>query len=556
VKKLLFISLTVILAIGLVLGGCAKEEAPAPAAPAPAKPAPAAPAPVAPAPAAPAPAAPAPAKPAPPPAPKGPTGTLRATAPSWQETMDPNLQTTQEYAIYEHLIGIDVKGNFIPELAESWSVSGDGLVWTFKIRKGIKFHNGDDLTSADVKFSLERIKREGSMSPWKPEYSATIDRVETPDNNTVEIYCKKVNYMFYTSIWGCPIVPKNYIEKNGDKYFNEHPIGTAPWKFVKLTPGVSFEFEAVPDHWRITPAFAKLIVTLVPESSTALAALRHGETDIVAVNMDDALKVRDEGYELRILGRPTTPVICMLGTWASKGPLSDVRVREALSLAINRQEIANTFFSGLAEPGGVIWTAPSSWGYDPAWTKSSYFGYDPVKAKALLAEAGYPSKFENPEITIYSHPTQAWLPDLHLIMSGYWEAIGVKTKVVPIDGGQLRGMMYGAKEPSLYGAACIWNMPTMQVSVPFLLSAIHSGGNWQLLHDPTWDALWASISLSPDQDTQIKLFRQTMESLFSKYVILGIANIYTYYAVSDKIGDWTLRFQYDLWGGFAGIKKK
>jgi peptide/nickel transport system substrate-binding protein len=470
--------------------------------------------------------------------------------------MDPNLQTTQEYAIYEHLIGIDVKGNFIPELAESWSVSGDGLVWTFKIRKGIKFHNGDDLTSADVKFSLERIKREGSMSPWKPEYSATIDRVETPDNNTVEIYCKKVNYMFYTSIWGCPIVPKNYIEKNGDKYFNEHPIGTAPWKFVKLTPGVSFEFEAVPDHWRITPAFAKLIVTLVPESSTALAALRHGETDIVAVNMDDALKVRDEGYELRILGRPTTPVICMLGTWASKGPLSDVRVRKALSLAINRQEIANTFFNGLAEPGGVIWTAPSSWGYDPTWTTGPYFEYDPDAAKALLAEAGYPSKFENPEITIYSHPTQAWLPDLHLIMSGYWEAIGVKTKVVPIDGGQLRGMMYGAKEPSLYGAACIWNMPTMQVSVPFLLSAIHSGGNWQLLHDPTWDALWASISLSPDQDTQIKLFRQTMESLFSKYVIPGIANIYTYYAVSNDIGDWTLRFQYDLWGGFAGIKKK
>jgi len=116
--------------------------------------------------------------------------------------------------------------------------------------------------------------------------------------------------------------------------------------------------------------------------------------------------------------------------------------------------------------------------------------------------------------------------------------------------------MYGAKDASLYGAACIWNMPTMQVSIPFLLSAIHSNGNWQLLHDPTWDALWASISLSPDQDTQMKLFRQTIESLFTKYVIPGIANIYTYYAVSDDIGDWTLRFQYDLWGGFAGIKKK
>jgi ABC-type transport system substrate-binding protein len=158
-----------------------------------------------------------------------------------------------------------------------------------------------------------------------------------------------------------------------------------------------------------------LIVELVPEESTAVAALRHGETDIVAVNMDDALKVRDEGYELRILGRPTVPVICMLNTWESKGPISDVRVREALSLAINRQEIANTFFNGLVEPGGVLWTAPTSWGYDPAWTKSSYFGYDPVKAKALLAEAGYPNSFENPEITLYSMSYMPWLPDIRLL---------------------------------------------------------------------------------------------------------------------------------------------
>src|SRR4030042_533161 len=260
------------------------------------------------------------------------TGTLRATVPSWIETTDPNLQTTFEYALYEHLVTIDEESNYVGELAESWSVSDDGLVWTFNIRKGIKFHNGDAFTSADVKFSLERIQAEGSMSPWKPEYSATIDHVVAPDDYTVEIYCKKVNFQFYTSIWGCPILPKNYIEQNGDTYFNEHPIGSSPWKFVKLTPGVSIEFDAVPDHWRITPQWAHLIVELVPESSTALAKLRQGETDIVAVNMDEALEVQGEGYELRILGRPTVPVLCMLNTWASTGPISDVRVREALSL--------------------------------------------------------------------------------------------------------------------------------------------------------------------------------------------------------------------------------
>jgi peptide/nickel transport system substrate-binding protein len=477
---------------------------------------------------------------------------LRAATPSWIETLDPNLQTTFEYAIYEHLIGINTEGNFIPELAESWSLSNDGLVYTFKIRKGVKFHNGDELTSADVKFSLERIMRTGSMSPWKGQYSATIDRIETPDDYTVLVYDKFVDYMFYTGLWGCPILPKKYIDENGDKYFNEHPIGTAPWKFVRLTPGVSIEFEAVKNHWRITPSFAKLIVTLVPEASTALAALRHGETDVVAVNMDDALKVRNEGYELRILGRPISPVICFTNTWAYKGPLSDLRVRKALSLAINRRQIADTFFNGLAEPGGVLWTAPTSWGYDPSWKADPY---DPTTAKALLAEAGYPNSFENPEVTIYSHLATSWLPDLTLIISGFWEAIGVKTKVVPIDMGQLRGMMY-VQAPALTGTTCIWPMPTMQVSIPFLKSAVHSAGNWQLLHDPTWDALWASISKEPNPDKQIALFRQTVNYMLEQHVVPGIVNLYSYFAVSDKIGDWTLRFQYDIWGNFAGIKQK
>jgi peptide/nickel transport system substrate-binding protein len=433
-------------------------------------------------------------------------------------------------------------------------LSNDGLVYTFKIRKGIKFHNGDELTSADVKFSLERIMRPGSMSPWIGQYTRTIDHIETPDTYTVLVYDKFVDYMFYTALWGCPILPKKYIEANGDKYFNEHPIGTAPWKFVRLTPGVKIEFEAVKDHWRITPAFEKLVVNLVPESSTAIAALRQGETDIVAVNMDQALQLKKEGYELRILGRPTVPVICMLGTWTTTGPLSDLRVRKALSLAINRQQIANTFFNGLAEPGGILWTAPTSWGYDPSWKADPY---DPNTAKALLAEAGYPGKFENPEITLYSTTAVSWLPDLNLIISGFWEAIGVKTKVVPIDMGQLRAKMYQAPLPSdLWGTVAIWNMPTMQVSIPFLMSAIHSKGNWRLLQDPKWDALHASISQAPDPNKQIELFRQTVKYMLDQYVCPGIVNIYSYFAVSDKIGDWTLRFQYDLWGGFAGMKKK
>jgi peptide/nickel transport system substrate-binding protein len=471
--------------------------------------------------------------------------------------MDPNLQTTFEYALYDHVIALDEQGNYVPEVAESWSHSDDGLVWTLKIRKGIKFHNGDDLTSADVKFSIERLMKPGSMSPWIGQYTATIDHIETPDASTVVINNKIVDFMFYTAIWGCPVVPKNYIETNGDEYFNEHPIGSGPWKFAKLTPGVSIEFDAVPNHWRVTPQWAHLLVELIPESSTSLAKLKRGETDVTSVNLDQALQVKSQGFELRTLGRPTTPVICMLGTWASDGPLSDIKFRQALSLAINRPEVANSFFNGLAQPGGVLWTAPTSWGYDPSWVDGPWFKYDPAQAKELLKEVGYPDKFANPVITLYSTTATPWLPDLNLIVSGYWEAIGVQTKVVPIDMGQLRGLMYADPyPPELVGTDAIWNMPTMQVSIPFLKSAIHSQGNWRLLKDPKWDALWASISAEPDPAKQMQLFRETVKYMLDQYIVPGIVNIPQYYAVSPQVGDWTIRYSYDLWGSFAGMKKK
>jgi len=535
-KKLLIIPLIVVLVIGFVLGSCGEPEETTTAPPPTTT-----------------------TTTAPPPTTTtsaGPSGTLRACVSAWIETTDPNLLTDFEFLFWEHLVGIDADGNFIGELATDWSVSEDGLVWTFNIRHGVKFHNGDPLTSADVKFSIERVQVEGSSSPWKGEYSETIDHVACPDDYTVEIYCTKINYTFYTSIWGCTIVPKNYIEEVGDDYFREHPIGTAPWKFVKLTPGVSIECEAVPNHWRMTPEWKNLIIELVPEASTALAKLRNGETDIVAVNMDEALEVQDEGYELRVLGRPFQPVIPILGTWAVDGPTSDPRFRKALSLAINRQEIADEFFNGLAEPGGVLWTAPSSWGFDPAW-EDEYFEYNPAKAIERLQAAGYPDAFADPVIKIYSHTMGGtWLPDLNMIISSYWNAVGIQTEVVNIEGGELRSGMYGASDTSLYGGACIWNMPTMQVSIPFIFSAMHSQGNWQLMHDSTWDALWASITTSPDQETQVSLFQKTVKYFLNQYVCPGIVKLYSYYAVSDEVGEWTLSFQYNIYGGFAGIKKR
>jgi len=458
--------------------------------------------------------------------------------------------------MYDTLVGIDPEGNIIPSLAESWSVSDDGVVWTFNLRKGLKFHNGEEVTSADVKHSLERHMGPASRSPWGGQFRATIGEIELPDPYTVVINTKKISHLFYTIMMGGSITPKAYIEEHGDEYFNQNPIGTGPWKLVKLTPGVSIELEANKDHHRYVPAFEKLIVELVPEESTRIAKLKRGEIDITSVSMDRAVQLQKEGYEMRTLARPSNPIVAFSNLWDATGPTSDIRVRQALSLAINRPEIAEAFFQGLAEPWGVLWTAETSWGFDPAWKEEPY---DPVKAQSLLKQAGYPGSFENPEVKLYSHAQvgAGWLPDFAQIIAGYWEAIGVKTRIVPIESGKLRGKIYtDPPDPTMVGSAWVWFMPTMPVSLNYLESAYKTGVNWRLVSDPEWDALYDSVHAEPNETKRIELFRELVKNAHDRYVCLGVSSLFSQYAVSDKIGEWTQRTEFGMWSAYVGVQHK
>jgi ABC-type transport system substrate-binding protein len=128
---------------------------------------------------------------------------------------------------------------------------------------------------------------------------------------------------------------------------------------------------------------------------------------------------------------------------------------------------------------------------------------------------------------------------------------------VPVDSGQLRSMIYSnPPDPGIVGTAWVWPMPTMPVSVPYLLSAYHSKGNWRLLNDPKWDALYESIGKEPDLGKRITAFRNTINYVHDQYVALGIVNLGAQYAVSDKVGEWELRSQYDIWGDYVGMQRK
>ena len=209
-------------------------------------------------------------------------------APTWFDPSSAPPQITPFgtlYAIHDALVRPLPNQKMGPSLAESWTESPDGLTYEFKLRKGIKFHNGDPLTSEDVKFSFERYKGAAAK-----EFQTRVRAVEIVDPLTIRfrLHAPWPDFMtFYgTTASGAGIVvPKKYFTQVGDDGFRKHPIGAGPYKFVSHTPGVEVVLEAYTGYWRRVPNVKRLVMKSVPEVGTRLAMLKTGETDI-AVALD------------------------------------------------------------------------------------------------------------------------------------------------------------------------------------------------------------------------------------------------------------------------------
>src|SRR5262245_57323492 len=217
-------------------------------------------------------------------------------APSWFDPSTAPPQITPFgilYAIHDALVRPLPNQKMGASLAESWTESPDGLVYEFKLRRGLKFHNGDPLTTEDVKFSFERYKGAGAK-----ELQSRVRAVEIVDPLTVRFRLDKpwpdfMTFMGTTATGAGIVVPKKYITQVTDDGFRKHPIGAGPYKFVSHTPGVDVVLEAYTGYWRRVPNVKRLVLKSVPDNSTRLAMLKTGEADI-AVALDGP-----EGSEVR-----------------------------------------------------------------------------------------------------------------------------------------------------------------------------------------------------------------------------------------------------------------
>jgi len=345
-------------------------------------------------------------------------------APTWLDPAEtPGLITPFMilYALHDGLVKPMPGNPMAPSLAESWKASPDGLTYTFALRRGVKFHNGEPVTAADVKFSFERYR--GAANRALKERVAAIDVVEA---QTVRFRLKQPwpDFMtFYaTPATGAAwIVPKKYVESVGDEGFKKAPVGAGAYRFVSFKPGVELILEANEQYWRKPPSIKRLVFRSVPDDATRVAMLKRGEADVV-------YSVRGVlGEEVRktpgLVFKPTlttwTEWILFAEQWNAKSPWHDRRVRLAANLAVDRGAINQAEYLGSARVSASI--IPH--GMEFAWTAPPY-AYDPAKARALLAEAGYPNGFDGGALaTDMSYATIAEAA------VNYLQAVGIRVTV-------------------------------------------------------------------------------------------------------------------------------
>jgi peptide/nickel transport system substrate-binding protein len=330
-----------------------------------------------------------------------PKDTLTVALVAHAPTLDPHMHFERvgilvNINMFDSLLHRNTKLEYEPGLATSWKPLND-TTWEFKLRKGVKFHNGDPLTAEDVKFSFDRVTEPGKEKKKSPQYGniRAVKEVRIVDPDTVHVITDKPFPLLLERLVFFPIVPKQHIEKVGDDAFGSTaPVGTGPWKFVEWKRDQYIRLEAFDGYWRGKPPFKFLVVRAIPEVATQVAELKTGGVDLirnVSADITPELKANPQTYV------SSAPILRVhyVELDMRQAPFDKKAARQAANYAIDKQAIIQKLMGGLGTQVATV-VQPRAFGFEP---ELKPYPYDPKKAKELLAQAGYPGGVD---ITIHS----------------------------------------------------------------------------------------------------------------------------------------------------------
>jgi peptide/nickel transport system substrate-binding protein len=473
------------------------------------------------------------------PPPEGPEGTLIRALSTFPNSLDlpqcaeRNASTTA-WHMYDTLIWVDEEGIFQPALAEDWEVSEDGSEYTFHLRQGVTFHNGEPFNADAVVFSWERAKDAGFEYSNLWQLATTVEKI---DDYTVKIATDGPDALFLTTVadnWA--IIPPQYFQEVGQEGFDEHPMGTGPFMFVEWVKGDRIVMKANPDYWQEgVPKIENLIFRPIPESATRVAAIQTGEVDIVTRLSSEEAKSLLGVPNVTVIKYPVERVYYIAFNNMTTGvgqPTEDALVRQAMNYAVDVDAIIDSLFDGFAKPA-IGFVSTGELGYDNA----EPFGYDPDKARDLLAQAGYPDGFEMDMACpagAYTH-----FEEVCEAVAGYLGDVGIKINLEIMESGQYWDLEAAKELPPLFGDS--WSATGMEAYRRLIGALGGEGAAYSSWSDDKIIQMLDEIKSTVDQQERAKLYGELQVYMRENPPFIYLYEPYTFEAINTRVQNYTPR---------------
>lgn len=464
------------------------------------------------------------------PPPAGPSGSLVFVIGSDPSTLDPqfpddgNARAVNDN-IYEMLVVRDpMTAELGPSLAESWE-QVDATTWRFYLREGVEFHNGEPFNAEAVAYSAERMI-DPDFNSEIISFVATITGAEAVDEYTVDIFTEGPDPILLSRLTWLNIVPPVYTEEAGDDFGNK-PVGTGPYKFVEWVKGDHVKLEANLDYWGGAPSIAEVTVRTIPEDATAASALQAGEVDIVRHLIPEYLDQVPKAVSVHGIEFPWIRIN------TNVEPLNDVRVRQALNYAIDKEALRDALYSGYAAIAEGQILTPGHFGYNP---DVEAFPYDPDKAMDLLEEAGATGATLE-----FIGESGRWLKDKELVeaLAAQLEAVGLNIDVQIVEWSAWLDLLFAGAEaaPDLQYSSHDNSLFDADRTLSVLFTTEGSQAAYGV---PKVDELVNEARTETDVDTREEMYHEAVQIIHDDAACVFLLNLDDIYGLSEHV-EWTPR---------------
>jgi peptide/nickel transport system substrate-binding protein len=427
------------------------------------------------------------------------------------------------YAMHDALVKPLPGNNMAACLAESWKESPDGLSYEFKLREGLKFHNGDPFTADDVKFSFHRYR--GASAKLLHDRVKSVDVLDRHRIRFVLGAPWPDFLVFYaTPATGAAwVVPKKYIEKVGEDGFKRHPVGLGPYRFVSMSPGQEIVFEANEQYWRKKPSIKRVIIKGVPDRSTRLAMLKTLEADIgyLMVGVEAATIKNDPKLRLAKTIPPAAWWVEFPEQWNPKSPWAERRVRLAAAMALDKQAINEAERLGYSRLTGSI--IPSVMDFA---LKLEPHPYDPSHSKRLLVEAGYPNGFDAGDLTPLPPFTT-----MGEAVGNFLAAVGIRTRIRSME----RAAFMDAWRTKKLGSVVVTVSAAPGNAASRIESFVISGAPYASGGYPDIDDLFKQQAGERDRKKREVALHQIQRLMYERVMFAGIFEPATLHGVGPRV---------------------